>query len=236
MCMHRPLSTASTHAAHDLSTRLRRLSTCGISHIFHLTTGFEVGGLPRVMSPAEIARMGVTPLGHPLPAWQCEEVLRSIPPSVHTLIDSARALRQHSPHLTLRQLVARSAYPPLSHVRIACGCVCALADDGHTDTLLRVSACFTVLPGGRLLQPCLCPLGHLHTHVHRAAASEVQVWTTTRLAHSEEKRDFEERNPDTVRTVRLVGGSAVDCYILYGAGPRATPNPCLLYTSDAADE
>ena len=74
VCMHRPLSTASTHAALDLSTRLRRLSTCGITHIFHLTTGFEVGGIPRVMSPAEIARMGVTPLGHPLPAWQCEEV------------------------------------------------------------------------------------------------------------------------------------------------------------------
>ena len=48
--------------------------------------------------------------------------------------------------------------------------------------------------------------------------SEVQVWTTTRLAHSEEKRDFEERNPDTVRTVRLVGGSAVDCYLIYAFG------------------
>ena len=64
--------------------------------------------------------------------------------------------------------------------------------------------------------------------MHRAASTEVQVWTATRLAHCDEKREYEERNPDTVRTHRFVGGDAIDSLLLFGAGSRATPNPARL--------
>ena len=56
----------------------------------------------------------------------------------------------------------------------------------------------------------------------RDCTTEVQVWLTTKMAHCEEQRAFEERNHDSVRRVWLCGGQAVDTATLFG---RACVSP-----------
>ena len=166
--------------------------------------------------------VGVPALGFPLPRWLCEEVRSSVPPSVISAIDAARELRTASPHLSLRQLVASSRYPAASYVRIACGCVCSLASpESHTDALLRVSAVYTARPDGRLI-PSTCPLGAMHTSVHRASATEVQVWTAVRLAHCEEKREYKDLRGNARGGDSGCGGGTHDGD---GQGDQVAPTP-----------
>ena len=61
----------------------------------------------------------------------------------------------------------------------------------------------------------------------------VHSWLTSRIPHCDEKRDYEERNPDTVRTHRFLGGPAVDCSLIYAEPGSALPtaDPSLLALS-----
>ena len=218
VCLLRGLGPDCTGAAYDLRVRLERAASRGITHLFHLFTGFEVGAVPRRLTVAEISSRGAM-RREVLPRWLCEELLASIPPIALQLVDAAASLRSSHPHLTFEQLCA-SSIPAGSFVCVPGGLVCEVTNSPDLSGQLHLSRCFVMRPDCRLAPPApglSCPVT-----APRDCTTEVQVWLTTKMAHCEEQRAFEERNHDSVRRVWLCGGQAVDTATLFG---RACVSP-----------
>ena len=222
----RPMSSDSMDAAHDLRVRIERAAHRGLRHVYDLFTGWSPGQTPRLKTIYEIATTG-TRNRERLPRWHCEELAASVPSFILEAVDTAAAARRDNPHLTLRQLCEDTYYPPGTHVLYAEGVVSAVATTTQLDApphTIALGASYSILPDRTLIPyPSTLPQP---THTPRAGATEVQVWTSTRMPHCEEQREYEERNCDTIRMTTYYGGPAVDTMLLYGTpGPRAFINP-----------
>ena len=155
-------------------------------------------------------------------------MLAAVPPSILQLVSDAAALRAADPSLTLRDLCSLSTMPIPSYVllpnlsmvsEIAC-----VHPDSHSYSL---RACYHVRPDSRLI-PVRDGV-HTPQVVPRCMVSEVHVWVTTKLPHAQECRDYEDRNPDSVSIIRLMGGACTDTMVLFNQpGPSSYPSPAAL--------
>ena len=224
----RPMTTSSVDAAYDLRVRLERLAQRGITHIFHLCTGWAPGEIPRLRTVSELSSLHTAHRDR-LPRWICEEALLCVPPFALPLIQQAAALRHTRPNLSLAQLCQLSHYPAGTYVRLPCGHVCAVAPPTPItpEEDLELAAAYVARPDTRLVP---VPDGVARPmRVSRALAEEVQVWSTTRMAHCQEQRDYESRNADTIQTVLLCAGPSVDRRVLFGTRCSTVfANPALL--------
>ena len=112
--LNRPSDADCMDAAAHLLQVLNKLAARGITHIYHLFTGFELGGEPRPKSVDELATTGMARRDR-LPRWLCEELIACIPAFALTRVASARALRAASPR-TLTSRALPTLMPPTRHV------------------------------------------------------------------------------------------------------------------------
>ena len=223
-----PLSSASRSSAYALHTWLETLARHDITHVIHLLTGLLPGEQLRLRTVAELS----TPHPHSrrdrLPRWLCEELLAAIPPPIQQVIDAAASRRLHDPSLTLRDLCHLSPLPDPSFVTIPNTSLIFEIPSSQPDPLtFTLGGCFHIRPEGRLITARPSPL--LPTSTPRCLATEMHVWFTSKLPHSQECREFEERNPESVTRVGFVGGACVDSSLLFHEpGPPSYPSPATL--------
>ena len=82
-----------------------------------------------------------------------------------------------------------------------------------------------VRPDGRVEPPSHLPPCQPLASIPARDLQQVCVWCATSVAHNEEKREFESRNPQSIRTALFLGGEATDRYYLH-RDPTA-PSPVL---------
>ena len=230
----RPPSQATAQASLELHRRLTLLSDRGITLIVHLLTGLTPHTLLRFKTVAELAATGrPTRRDPPIPRYLCEELLASITPNMHAVIEAATTLWSANPSLNLTSFCFLFPYPRGTWVRhTTTGYIHTTVDEDlgteTTPTTYTLSPPLAVQPDGRLARveptPPSVPLQQ-HSSIQSRYIQHVIVWRATTVAHNEEKREFESRNPKDIRTSLFLGGEAADRYYLHH-DPTA-PSPIL---------
>ena len=235
----RPPSQTTIDSSHELHKRLTRLTTRGITLIADLLTGLEPHSALRFKSVSELADTGrLTRSDPPIPRYLCEELLACISDAMHSVIAEAAALWASNPSLTLASLCLLLPLPKDTWVRhVATSHIHTTIDSTRgsstSPTTYTLSPPLAVRPDGRLARvesPSHLPILQPLTSIHARDLQQVCVWRSTSVAHNEEKREFESRNPQSIRTVLFLGGEATDRYYLHRdpAAPPPVLDPTLL--------
>ena len=193
----------------------------------------------RLLTASGLSRIGSLARTDPMPRWICEELLSSLPHTYQQTIHDACSLSSSFPALTLSDICLAMALPADAWVlhtptglvfRI---CLITPAPPPSAPTY-HLNNGMSISPDSRLVpvDPSIAipsATGPVSAHLLRL----VHVWPTTRLAHSDEQRSYEDRNPGTARTVWLYGGPAIHRSLLFdettAPPPCATPSPLGLY-------
>ena len=235
----RPSSQATLDSSHELHSRLSRLTARGITLIADLLTGLEPHTPLRFKTVSELANIGRPTRSDPLiPRYLCEELLASVTEAMHSVIADAATLWASNPSLTLASLCFLLPLPTGTWVRhVTTGRIHTTTDStlgsSTSPTTYSLSLPLAVRPDGRLAcvesPPHLPPLRPL-TLVPARSLQQVCVWRATNVAHNEEKREFESRNPQLVRSALYLGGEATDRYYLHHdpTAPSPVLDPTLL--------
>ena len=243
---HRDLSTrvhltrarSASCQAHsmELDGLFTRLSRRGLTHLLHLLAPHSPHSPLRFRTADELAMVGANSRSDRLPYWIAAELSACLSPTLLTIIRAACDLSTAYPQLTLEQLCLASPHPVESWVAhlpsdLICQVACVTTPPPPALPIYTLTAAHTVRPDGRLI-PIHDATPDLpdFADVPASALLAVQVWTTTRMAHCDEQRDYESRNPDTVRSRLLLAGPAADRSLLFGDphGLPAASNPALL--------
>ena len=195
----RPLSEDCLSASHQQLARHTRLSQRGITHLLHLTAHPSSPSELRLLSPAELARTTSTSRTDPLPRWMCEELLASIPPPFKSTIDDALRISRDHPSLSLRDICTLMPFSEGSWVLHRPTGLLARIHKVHAPPLpspptYALTDAMAPNPDSRLapVDPSV-PIPSLSGPVPAHLLQLSHVWPTTRLAHSEEQRAFEDR-------------------------------------------
>ena len=229
----RPPSQAATDASHELHRRLTFLTGRGITRIADLLTGLAPHTPLRLKTVSELAETGRPHRRAPaIPRYLCEELLASLSPEMHAVIADAASLWASHPSLPLSTLCLLLPLPDGTWVQhTSTGYVHTTVSHTHgsltSPTTYTLSPPLAVRPDGclaRVESPPHLPAIPAHSLHH------VCVWRATNIANNDEKREFESRNPQTIRTSLHLGGEATDRYYLHHdpAAPPPVLDPTLL--------
>ena len=230
----RPPQQATLDSSRELNDRLTRLTTRGITLIADLLTGLEPHTPLRLKTVTELANTGrPTRSDPPIPRHLCEELLASLSNQMHTVITNAATHWTSNPSLTLESLCLLIPLPKGTWVRhVTTGYIHTTTDSilgsATSPTTYSLSPPLAARPDGRLTQiqfPSHLPPHPPLTSIPALSLQQMCVWRATNPGHNEEKREFESRNPHSIRTALYLGGEATDRYYL-NRDPTA-PSPVL---------
>ena len=230
----RPRSAHCETASNELHHRLSRLAERGLTHILHLVSPPTASHPLRLRSAAELSQVGSVGRADTIPRWMCDELHASLPVAAQNTIAEAACLSLAFPDLTLLDLcrvlpLETGTWVLLVHPACPTNLVFKISTvsvgtppDSPTYTLTNP---MSIRPDGRLSphDPSIA-LPAADGQITADFLRAVLVWPVTRLAHCEEHRAFDDRNPGAVPVVWLYGGPAVDRGLLFAEPDSPVPH------------